>query len=93
MQELAAMDEIKLAAVKNFAVRRPGFGAVEWSGTVDVRGVTVGIDVMISDMASDDSAETPSSNPHPTLIQSSFNPHPTSFNPHSTLIRPSFDPH
>lgn len=39
IEELASMSEADLAAVENFAVRRPGIGEVAWEGAVDVRGV------------------------------------------------------
>jgi nuclear pore complex protein Nup98-Nup96 len=38
MEELASMTEAELATVKNFAIKRPGYGMVEWEGCVDVRG-------------------------------------------------------
>jgi nuclear pore complex protein Nup98-Nup96 len=38
MQELASMTEAELATVRNFAIKRPGYGMVEWDGCVDVRG-------------------------------------------------------
>jgi len=38
LESLSAMSEADLAAVPKFAVKRSGFGMVEWEGAVDVRG-------------------------------------------------------
>jgi Nucleoporin autopeptidase/Nuclear protein 96/Nucleoporin FG repeat region len=39
--ELSGMSEADLASVQKFAVRRPGYGKVEWEGSVDVRGANL----------------------------------------------------
>jgi Nucleoporin autopeptidase len=39
--ELECMSEADLATVRHFSVRRPGYGKVEWEGSVDVRGANL----------------------------------------------------
>jgi Nuclear protein 96/Nucleoporin autopeptidase/Nucleoporin FG repeat region len=41
LDALAAMSDADLAAVPNFAVIRPNYGAVQWEGAVDVRGTNL----------------------------------------------------
>lgn len=49
IDELATMSEADLASVRRFAVKRPGYGIVEWEGSVDVRGANLDEIVVIED--------------------------------------------
>lgn len=41
IDEMSHMTEADLASVRNFSVSRPGYGKVEWEGSVDVRGANL----------------------------------------------------
>ena len=47
LEDLAIMSEADLAAVAGFAVKRSGYGMVEWEGAVDVRGADLDSIVVI----------------------------------------------
>jgi nuclear pore complex protein Nup98-Nup96 len=49
IEEFSTMSEADLASVRRFAVKRPGYGMVEWEGSVDVRGADLDAIVVIED--------------------------------------------
>lgn len=49
IEELSSMSEADLASLRSFTVERPGYGKVEWEGSVDVRGADLDAIVVIEE--------------------------------------------